>query len=135
MPDAADPSQPKEESAWAKVTGPCYDVNQLRVILGRTPAEVAELGRKRQLLLLRTADGHLVAPTFQFKGTEILSGLAAILEATEGSIDDWTLTSFLVGRDPESELGDLNIIEWLTQGNDPAPAVALARERSARWMR
>jgi hypothetical protein len=136
MATAEDPPTSNDGwSPWAKVTGPCYDVNQLRVILGRTPAEVAELGRERRLLLLRTVDGHLVAPTFQFKGTEIMPGLAEVLSAIDPTaIDEWTLASFLTGR-VEGALEGESIIEWLAQGNDPGPAAEIAREASARWMR
>jgi hypothetical protein len=135
MPDAADTTSPGVESIWAKVTGPCYDTHQMRIILGVSPTELAALAQQRKLLALRTADGHNVYPMWQFAGTKILPGLAEVLGAVPlGAIDDWTLASFLVGKVP-GELAGLGVIGWLAGGNDPAPAVELARETSEHWMR
>jgi len=107
----------------------------MRIILGMSPTELAGLAQQHKLLALRTADGHTVYPTWQFRSTEILPGLAEVLGAVEsGAIDDRNLAAFLVGRVPE-ELEGMSIIEWLTAGRDPNPAVELTKARSNRWMR
>jgi hypothetical protein len=123
-----------ESSPWAQVIGPCYDAHQMRIILAVNPTELVDLVTHGKLFALQTADGRSVFPTFQFGGTEPLSGFAEVLGAIDPEgIDGWSLASFLVGKGSD-EIGGMSIVEWLAGGGDPTVAVALARKRSAQWM-
>ncbi len=59
---------------------------------------MADRRERRTLLGLKTADGIVVYPTFQFNHhNQVLAGLPEILQCFRGSgMDDWTLAGWLV---------------------------------------
>ena len=73
-----------------------------------------------------------VYPTFQFVDGAVLPGLPEVLELTVGKVDDWTLASWLVARQPS--LGQ-SVTEHL-RGTGIVPEVlSVARHSAERWSR
>ncbi len=121
-------------SPWNDHIGPFYSAQQIgRVLGGISRQAVAERRSRRTLLALRTADGALVYPTFQFDDHQrVLPGLAEVLQALAASgVDDWTLAGWLCS--PLTSLGRKTPVEWLRSGGDPARLVAVARDAARRF--
>jgi hypothetical protein len=115
-------------SRWDDLLGPFYGTGQVAKILGGVSRQaIADRRERRTLLGLKTADGVMVYPTFQFDDrNQVLPGLAEILQAFRGSaVDDWTLAGWLVA--PSKDLRDKTVIEWLRAGKDREVVLALAR--------
>src|SRR5258706_15970942 len=115
-------------SGWDDLRGPFYGTGQVAKILGGVSGQaIADRRERRTLLGLKTADGVMVYPTFQFDDrNQVLPGLAEILQAFRGSaVDDWTLAGWLVA--PSKDLRDKPVIEWLRAGKDREVVLALAR--------
>lgn len=107
---------------------------------GRTVADVAEqLGvdtsrvrhrlARKQLLGIRHAGGWRL-PAWQFTADgRPLPGLEKVLRALAEPVHPVTVARFFATPAPELKVGrrDLSPREWLTDGGDPAPVVALAR--------
>ncbi len=53
-------------SVWQNIVGPVYQVETLPQKLDKTVEEVSYLQEHDMLILLTTADGYTVCPTFQF---------------------------------------------------------------------
>ncbi len=118
-------------SPWAKVIGPVYSTAQVTMLLRGSRQAVNDRVRRRTLLALRTADEHLVYPTFQFEGAKVLPGLADVLQAVGDVVDPWTLASWLVA--PQPELGG-SVIETLARQGAATPEVmAAATAAVRRW--
>jgi len=113
---------------WSNLLGPFYGADQVATILGGVSRQaIADRGAKRTLLELKTADGMIVYPTFQFDDrNQVLPGLAEILQVFHDSaVDDWTLAGWLVA--PSQALRGESVIEWLRAGKDREVATALVR--------
>ncbi|HEX4955960.1 MAG TPA: hypothetical protein VF017_21435 [Thermoanaerobaculia bacterium] len=121
-------------SPWNDQIGPFYSAQQIgRVLGGISRQAVAERRARRTLLALRTADGVLVYPTFQFdEHHRVLPGLAEVLQTLAASgVDDWTLAGWLCS--PLSSLDRRTPVEWLRRGEDPTRLVAVARDAGRRF--
>lgn len=119
---------------WDDALGPFYGTGQVAKILGGVSRQaIADRRERRTLLGLKTADGVMVYPTFQFDDrNQVLPGLAEILQAFRASeADDWTLAGWLVS--PSKSLRGQSVIQWLKNGGDLAAALTLARDAARRF--
>jgi hypothetical protein len=123
-----------QPSPWAEL-GPFYSTTGLARVLGGVSRQaVEERRRRRTVLALRTSDGAWVYPAFQLDDrNQVVGGLAEVLGRFHpGTADDeWMVAAFLVA--PQPGLAGDSIVGHLHEGGDPAPAVALADDRAARW--
>jgi hypothetical protein len=116
-------------SRWDDLLGPFYSTGQVAKILGGVSRQaIADRRERRTLLGLKTADGVMVYPTFQFDDrNQVLPGLAEILQAfRDSAVDDWTLAGWLVA--PSRDLRGKTVIEWLRAGKDREVVLSLARK-------
>jgi hypothetical protein len=121
-------------SRWNDLVGPFYSANQVAKICGGISRQaLADRRERRTILGLKTADGVIVYPTFQFAGkNQILSGLAEVLQCFRGSdVDDWTLAGWLIS--PSRSLGGRSVVDWLRLGRELEPALVLARDAARRF--
>jgi hypothetical protein len=123
-----------EPSRWDDVLGPFYTTTKVAEILGGISRQaLADRRDRRTLLVLKTADGILVYPTFQFdEHNEIVRGLPEVLQCFRGfDVDDWTLAGWLVA--PSRALEGHSAVEWLRLGYDLEPVLSLARATARRF--
>jgi len=121
-------------SRWDELLGPFYSAGQVAKILGGVSRQaLADRRERRTILGLKTADGVVVYPTFQFdEGHRVLRGLAEILQAFRGSgVDDWTLAGWLVS--PLQPLRGQSVIQWLRAGGSLDTVLTLARDAARRF--
>jgi hypothetical protein len=123
-----------QPSPWADAVGPVYRTPAVRRLLGGVSRQaLVDRARRHTLLALRTADDHLVWPTFQFQGSHPLAGLARVLGAFDRHVDEWTLAGWL--RTEQAALDNQSVVDWLRAGGDVDRAVELAAATAARWQR
>lgn len=121
-------------SRWNDVLGPFYGTNQVVQMCGGISRQALAGRRKRRTILgLKTADGVVVYPAFQFDAKNlILRGLPEALQCFRGvDVDDWTVAGWLVS--PSQDLGGRSVAEWLRLGRELEPALALARDAARRF--
>lgn len=119
-------------SHWADAIGETYRSPQVRQLLGVPTRQALDnrIGR-RSLLVVKTADLHLLFPAWQFADHKVVAGLGAVLKALpEDVVDPWTLASWL--RRPHPELAGKSVAEALRDG-DRDGALRVARRAAARW--
>ncbi|MGI9196856.1 MAG: hypothetical protein ACR2KE_05275 [Candidatus Nanopelagicales bacterium] len=102
---------------WEEHLGPVYDAKTVAVILGSPDKPVSRQAvSKRPLLALRTGNGRVYYPAFQFANGRPIAGLAEVLAALdEHLVSRWTLASWLVS--PEGDLDDVRPIDALRAGD------------------
>jgi hypothetical protein len=125
-----------EPSRWDDLLGPFYTTAQVAKLWGGVSRQAVSDRRDRRTLLgLKTTDGVMVYPTFQFDTrNEILAGLPEVLQCFRSSaVDDWTLAGWLVS--PSRALEGRSAVEWLHLGLDPEPVLRLARDVAHRFSR
>lgn len=121
-------------SRWDDHLGPFYGTGQVAKILGGVSRQaIADRRERRTLLGLKTADGVMVYPTFQFDDrNQVLPGLAEILQSfRDSAVDDWTLAGWLVA--PSKALGGQSVVQRLRAGVDLDVALGLARDAARRF--
>ena len=121
-------------SRWDDLLGPFYGTRQIANLLGGVSRQaIADRRERRTLLGLKTSDGVVVFPTFQFNDhSEVLAGLPEVLQCFRGSgVDDWTLAGWLVS--PLTALRGQSVIQWLRSGQDLQPVLALVRDAARRF--
>jgi hypothetical protein len=121
-------------SAWDDLLGPFFSTSKIARLLGNVSRQaITDRRRRRTLLGLRTADGAIVYPIFQFnEHNEVLPGLALILQCFDPEVvDDWTVSGWLVA--PQKALGRASVIQWLASGRSVETVVHLARAQAARY--
>ncbi len=123
-----------EPSRWEDLLGPFYTVSTVSKLLGDVSRQaVANRRARRTLLGLRTADGVVVYPAFQFdehNGT--LPRLPDILQCFRNTgVDDWTLAGWLVA--PSRSLEGHSVVDWLRQGREIEPALGTALDAARRF--
>jgi hypothetical protein len=121
-------------SRWDDLLGPFYSGGQVAQILGGISRQaVADRKERRTLLGLKTSDGVVVYPTFQFDDrNKVWTGLPEILQCFRGSgVDDWTLAGWLVS--PMMSLEGRSVLETIRLGEDLKPLLALARDAARRF--
>lgn len=122
---------PEPPSGWNRWLGPFYRTRQLADRLEISRQALADRRRRGTLLALKTSDGHLVYPAFQFRADgSVLEGLPEVLQTLRASgVDDWTLAGWLAT--PQDSLEEQSCVEWLRAGGDSERALALARDAAA----
>lgn len=121
-------------SRWNDVIGPFYGTTQVTKLCGGISRQaLADRRERRTILGLKTSDGVVVYPAFQFDAkNQILGGLSEVLQSFRGvDVDDWTIAGWLVS--PSRNLDGRSVVEWLRQGRDLEPAIALARDAARRF--
>lgn len=121
-------------SRWDDLLGPFYSTNQVaRLCGGISRQALADRRERRTLLGLKTADGVVVYPTFQFdEKNRVLSGLSEVLQCFRGvDVDDWTLAGWLAS--PSRALEGRSVIEWLRLGKELDPVLVHARGAARRF--
>lgn len=121
-------------SRWDDLLGPFYSTAQVAKICGGISRQaLADRRERRTILGLKTADGVIVYPSFQFDGTNrVVSGLSDVLQCfRDVDADDWTLAGWLVS--PLRALGGQSVMDWLRAGGEPEPVLALARDAARRF--
>lgn len=121
-------------SRWDDLLGPFYSTNQIEKLWGGISRQAIADRRKRGTVLgLKTADGVVVYPTFQFdERNRVLPGLAEVLQCFRGvPVDDWTLAGWLVS--PLRPLDGRSVIDWLRLGGELEPVLVLARDAARRF--
>lgn len=112
-----------------------YPTSTVRALLGGvTRQALLDRVRRNKLISMRTADGHLVWPAWQFRDRAALPGLDRVLGAVDhGVVDSWTLASWL--RAPQPAAGGRSVADLLSGGepSDIECAVGIARAASSRW--
>lgn len=92
-------------SPWDDLIGPCTTSEGVQSRLNVTRQAVAARAARRSLLRVITADGKHLYPTWQFRGSQVLSGLSDVLQLfPEEAVDGWTVAGWL--RTPEADLGE-----------------------------
>lgn len=121
-------------SRWDEVLGPFYSTSQVTKLFGGISRQALDDRRKRHTILgLKTADGVLVYPSFQFdEQSRVLRGLPEVLQCFRqvSDADDWTLAGWLVS--PLRPLGGESVVQWLRHDKDIQPVLALARDTARR---
>jgi hypothetical protein len=123
-------------SRWDDLLGPFYTTAEVARLLGGVSRQaLADRRERRTIFALKTADGILVYPAFQFgEGSQVIAGLAETLQSFRGAaVDEWTLAGWLVA--PSRSLGGRSAVDWLREGRDPASVVTLARDAAQRFSR
>lgn len=121
-------------SPWDDRLGPFYGTRQVARLLGGISRQAIADRRERGTLLgLKTVDGEVVYPTFQFRdANRLIPGLAEVIQCFRGSqVDDWTLAGWLVS--PLKALEGRSAIQWLHSGKRREPLLALARDAARRF--
>ena len=101
---------------WQEHLGPVYDVKTVAILLGTPDKPVSRQAvSKRSLLALRTGNGRVFYPAFQFVNGQPVAGLADVLaEVDEDLVSRWTLASWLTS--PEDDLDGDRPIDTLCAG-------------------
>lgn len=123
-----------EPSHWNEVLGPFYTTRQVASLLGNASRQALADRRKRGTLLgLKTSDGTLVYPSFQFdESRRVVPGLAEVLRSfRDVDVDGWTVAAWLVSA--SSALDGCSVVEWLRRGGDLEPVLALAQDTARRF--
>jgi|SRR6185436_5071666 len=119
---------------WNDLLGPFYSTAQVAKICGGISRQaLADRRERRTILGLKTADGVVVYPSFQFDETNrVLSGLSEVLQCFRGAeVDDWTLAGWLVS--PLQALDGRSAMDWLRSGRELEPVLVLARDAARRF--
>jgi hypothetical protein len=105
--------------------GPFYTTASLTKWLGVSRQYVHEITKQRRLLVLTTADGFNVYPSFQFnlRGSA-LPHLPALISALETHLEPWTQAMWLITK--SDELDGLTPASWLMGGGSVDAAVSAA---------
>lgn len=122
-------------SPWADAVGPVLRTSTVRQMLGEvTRQALLDRVNRHKLLALRTSDGHLVWPVWQFKRRSVAPGVADVVGVGASSgVDPWTFASWV--RAPLDAAGGRSVAELLS-GSDPDDvvlAVHLAEAAASRW--
>lgn len=93
-------------AVWTEQVGPFLDTEGVSKVLdGVSRQAVSQRVRAGRLLALRTANGRLVYPLWQFRLGALLPGLPEVLSAAgldaERPTTGWTIASWLATEDPE----------------------------------
>lgn len=95
-----------------KMAEPCLETGAVGALLGVSRETIRKRLERKQLLALPKGSEDRVFPAFQFKGGEVLPGVAEVLEALD--TDPFVALSFFLSRNPF--FGDKTAVEALTAG-------------------
>jgi hypothetical protein len=126
-------------SPWSNVIGIVYTVESLAKALKISKEAVEAKAQAGELIALRTSDGYLVFPKFQFDETLKISPELIQVWRTLSSVkaDEWTLATWLMA--PQYAMSrtarKLNAVDYLNQGGDIQDVLLSADQTRARWSR
>jgi hypothetical protein len=116
-------------SPWDELVGPFTLSNGVQARLGISRQAVAAKAARRRLLRVITTDDVHLYPVWQFDGTHMVEGLAAMLALfPEDEVDGWTLAGWLRTADPD--LGEPPFEALVRGGIERVHAVARAAARA-----
>ena len=119
-------------SVWDEQVGPFYDTSGAQKLLEVTRQALHERVSRMTLLGLKTAEGVLVYPIWQFRGTAIIPGLSEVLEVFRGTKPDpWLIASWM--KAPQAALKSMSVADWLAHDVEPEIARNLATAAAGRW--
>lgn len=130
------------ERRWNQLVGSFWDAGKVARTLQTKGSVIRGQERRRAILGLRTKEGSLVFPIFQFVQNSdsgnwsLVPGLRQVLEPFRGlRVDgmDWTLAYWFVA--PREVFERKSIIDCLKQGLHTDLIVAMAKDSAARWSR
>ncbi|MFN8193780.1 MAG: hypothetical protein U0R80_05775 [Nocardioidaceae bacterium] len=128
---------PAPVNRMAQQVGPeFFDTAGVRVVLappggGPVSKQAVEHRRRRHTLLaLLTSDHRWIYPTWQFRGHDVMPGLAEVLAAF-GDGPAWSVATWLTT--PRVDLDGLTAVHWLDAGRDREVLLRLVRHAAARW--
>src|SRR5699024_9242554 len=121
------------ENPAAEAIGPVLETSDLVGWLGITKQAIHNRVRRHDLLALKTSDGHVVYPDWQFDddGTTRSGVRHAVKALSEAGMDPWTQASWFRGASSAFDGG--SAAQWLTEGRDPDVVIREARRRAHRW--
>lgn len=115
--------------------GAFYTTDRVRKVLGGVSRQaVSERVRSDRLLRVKTADGVVLFPAFQFANGAVVPGLQKLLEVLLGSnVDGWTVAYWLTAR--MAQLGETTALDVLASGDTDriAELQKLAANDAAGW--
>lgn len=114
--------------AWADQVGPSLTQRDVARLLGRTEQAVS---KDRRLLRVHRADGRPVYPVVQFDGRRQRAGVAAVVAALDGAVNELTVAAWLTAAN--DALGGRRPLDALATGE--AQAVLRVATRFAARMR
>jgi hypothetical protein len=123
-----------EPSRWNEVLGPFYTTRLVASLLGGASRQALADRRERgTLLALKTTDGVLVYPAFQFdEAHRVVPGLAEVLRHFQDvDVDEWTVAGWLVSS--SEALDGCTVVDWLRQGGGLEPVLSLAWDTARRF--
>ncbi|GAA4377005.1 hypothetical protein [Paeniglutamicibacter cryotolerans] len=115
--------------------GAFYTTDRVRKVLGDVSRQaVSERVKNHRLLRVKTADGVVLFPAFQFINGAVAPGLQHLLSVLLGTgVDGWTVTYWLTAR--LAQLGESTALEVLASGDSDriAELGKLAATDAAGW--
>jgi len=117
---------------WRRQLGRLLSSEEVRQLLGvGTRQAVSDFARRRRLLAIRGADGHLHFPAFQFTAAgRPFEALEAILSAFAGAgVDELTIASWFTS--PQDLLGGRTPVDRLQAGGAEALVIEAARRTAS----
>lgn len=105
-------------------------VAEVSARLDVTGSRVRQLLGQRRLYGVRPRGRAWVVPLWQFSGDGLLPGIEAVNQAVPEDCHPLAVDGFFHTVQPEldAEGRPLSPLEWLRQGGNPAPVLALARD-------
>ncbi|BBZ09330.1 hypothetical protein MDOR_34990 [Mycolicibacterium doricum] len=117
-----------------EIAGPFYDTAGLTRWLGITRQALHQRAAKNAILACPLADGSTVYPAWQFlPDGATLPSLAEVLGILGDGDDPWMVALWL--RAPSALLDGERPSDWLRDGGDPQPVLAMARDTAEGWRR
>ena len=129
----------RRELDWNKIVGPFYSAREVARELHLTEDEVAKQLKESTILGLKTLEGSVVFPTYQFIQGEdgesriIIPGLPEVLSEfiDANDAERWTLSSWLIVG--QRKLDHKSVVDYLKEKGDLKRAVDLAHDIADRW--
>ncbi|GAA4371212.1 hypothetical protein [Paeniglutamicibacter cryotolerans] len=115
--------------------GAFYTTDRVRKVLGDVSRQaVSERAKNHRLLRVKTADGVVLFPAFQFINGAVATGLRKLLSILLGTgVDGWAVTYWLTAR--LAQLGESTALDVLASGDSGriAKLGKLAATDAAGW--
>lgn len=115
--------------------GAFYATDRVRKVLGGVSRQaVSERAKNHRLLRVKTADGIILFPAFQFANGTVAPGIQKLLKILLGTgVDGWTVAYWLTAR--LAQLGEATALEVLASGDSDriAELEKLAVDDAAGW--
>lgn len=116
-----------------EISGPFYDTSGLGQWLGISRQALHQRAARHAVLACPLDDGGVVYPTWQFldSGATIPWLAEVLVTLAEGTDDKWMMALWM--RAPSDGLDGDRPSDWLRNGKDPQPVIAMAQQVAAGW--